>query len=154
MIFGVCLQIHVFAKRWREVLKWGVNAQGFSQALRLNTLRTLRSWGGCFLGNLLRPTRGRHCETYLFQIKQTSLWKIHFRAMSLNFIFNTRVPIFFISNVSENQFQNFQLARLFAHFLFVCIHIFLRRFYFLPQNLLILYPRYTTGLHISLLSNC
>ena len=59
-----CLQINDFAKWWREVLKWGVNAQGFSQALRLNTLRTLRSWGGCFLGNLLRPTRGRHRETY------------------------------------------------------------------------------------------
>ena len=47
------------------MLKWGVNAQGFSQALRLNTLRTLRSWEGCFLCNLLRPTRGRHRETYL-----------------------------------------------------------------------------------------
>ena len=62
--FGLWEYDEVIRIRWREVLKWGVNAQGFSQALRLNTLRTLRSWGGCFLGNLLRPTRGRHRETY------------------------------------------------------------------------------------------
>ena len=68
--FLVCLQVNVFAKRWREVLKWGVNAQGFSQALRLNTLRTLRSWGVCFLSNLLRPTRGHHRE-------KSSIFSLH-----------------------------------------------------------------------------
>ena len=29
MMIWVCLQINAFAK-WREVLKWGVNAKGFA----------------------------------------------------------------------------------------------------------------------------
>ena len=74
--------------------------------------------GVAFMATSLGPPAGVTAKHISFQIKQTSLWKIHFRAMSLNFIFNARVPIFFMSNVSENQFQNFQLARCFALFCF------------------------------------
>ena len=74
--------------------------------------------GVASLATSLGPPAGVTAKHINFQIKQTSLWKIDFRAMSLIFIFNTRVPIFFISNVSENQFQNVQLARFFPHFCF------------------------------------
>ena len=86
--------------------------------------------GVAFLATSLGPPAGVTAKLTNFRIKQTGLWKINFRAGSLNYMFNTRVSMFSDSKFSENQFRNFQLARFFAPFLAFRIHVFLVCFFF------------------------
>ena len=130
MIFGFVFKL-MFSQNGGERCSSGVlMRRAFHKPCALTPCAHSGAGGVAFLATSLGPPAGVTAKQINFQIKQTSLWKIHFRARSLKYIFNTRVRIFFILNVSENQFQNFQLARFFAHFWFSDFMFSLRGFYF------------------------